>query len=471
MPLCLRAQQDKFIDSLLNNRVILIPTYVQPVESNESMVLRMNFGQADLLDTTGISKLKDAQILSVDLVFSDYPSNQDLKTLNKKRYQNLFAAMPFNITDKTISWQMIRQMDGKDKESSLNLLHGWIINYRPKFTPAETEKEITYLERIIDSLPKPKPVEETKPAGKVRYWDVIYGGNSTAIVRTYLDRPVKTVSANKAQLQTILQKGDTLIGMRTQIARASRLLVLPQERAIKSDSVYVLLTPKPVFEEDKKDETKKEGSVYTGVVVNALSRNKFTNALIIADVTGSVSPYLGQLLTWLSQQETNSVRYLVCFNDGDNKRDDQKILGDAGGVYGEAYTDVSQAALLIERTMRKGNGGDMAENDCEAIIKSLSNYQDAKDVVLVADSWSPVRDIVLAKNIKRPVRVIVCGSQIGVHPDYITIALVTNGSLHFMNEDILDLTPLKEGKEMTIKNKQYKLLDGRVVEAVKLPAK
>jgi hypothetical protein len=57
--------------------------------------------------------------------------------------------------------------------------------------------------------------------------------------------------------------------------------------------------------------------------------------------------------------------------------------------------------------------------------------------------------------------------MIGVNPDCITVALLTGGSLHFLNEDVVDLTLLKEGKQMMIGGKMYRFNGRKVVEVRK----
>ncbi|MBV4360120.1 hypothetical protein [Pinibacter aurantiacus] len=470
LPLLLNAQRSKFIDSLLDNRVILVPKYTQPTESNESLLLKMNFGQPDILDTTGIWKLKGAQILSVDLVFTDYPSSQDLKPLNRKRYNNLLNLIPINIHDNIISWQMIRQLDGKDKESSLGLLHGWVINYRPQYKPEDTETEIAYIDSVVKQLRKPPPIKDSVAPDKIRHWDVIHGKNAN-LYREYAGRPIKILTNDEKLVKKLFwPKKDTLIKISTETARKDGLLVFPQELAIKSDSVFLVLSPMVVIaKDDPLKGPSRERSTINGTIPSVLNRIPVADALVIADVTGSMSRYTAQLISWLAlHNEDSSVKYLVCFNDGGIKADNQKQIGSTGGIYGEEYVNIETAASFIKNSMRKGNGGDEPENDCEAIIKAIEMFPDCNDVVLLADNWAPMRDIVLAKDIHKPVKVVVCGdNMIGVNPDCITVALLTGGSLHFLNEDVVDLTMLKEGKQMMIGGKTYKFNGRKVVEVKK----
>jgi antitoxin component YwqK of YwqJK toxin-antitoxin module len=72
------------------------------------------------------------------------------------------------------------------------------------------------------------------------------------------------------------------------------------------------------------------------VVFNVLRRNpNWQNKLVVADLTGSMYPYAQQISTWLKlyfAKDTVSQNFAF-FNDGDNKRDEEKKIGSAGGVY------------------------------------------------------------------------------------------------------------------------------------------
>jgi len=199
-----------------------------------------------------------------------------------------------------------------------------------------------------------------------------------------------------------------------------------------------------------------------------LLRNKWDKPLVVADVTLSMSPYIVQLLHWLGKPEQkNIIQYFTCFNDGDDIANEKKTAGQTGGIYGSSFTNIKALTQLVASTMEKGSGGDTPENVCEAIIKSLAMHNDCKEVIVMADNWAPVRDIELVKQIHKPVRIIICGGTTGTHVDYITIALQTNGSLHFEDDDILNLQDLKAGKEVLIRGVHYKLNEAGSVIAVR----
>jgi hypothetical protein len=79
--------------------------------------------------------------------------------------------------------------------------------------------------------------------------------------------------------------------------------------------------------------------------------------------------------------------------------------------------------------MRKGLGGEMPENDIEAILKSIEHYPDFGDLVLIADN-SLIRDFDLWDQIKHPVRVILADADWTVNPQYINLAYLSGGSFH-----------------------------------------
>jgi len=473
------AQYNHFADSILSKRIIYIPSYQRSTNGNENLFLKMDFAKPEILDTTGLYQLNGAVLLSIDLVFTDYPTNQTLKPLNKKRIQNLIALLPFVLQQKEIIWQVIRQTDGKDRVSSENLLHGFVINYRAADTKQAALKELNYIKTVLIELPKPKVIEAPKskaaiPKFKVRYWDVIYGNgqaqtNANIIYPRYLyGRAIKQVTDRKPKY---IDAGDSLVAYSAKENIVQRIF-LEEEKAkfLQKDSVYLVLEALPKKESyypnnESRIIGKTKRPLPDSTIIKVLLRNHFKKMLIVEDVTSSMSVYTSQLLHWLALQEQDT-QFISCFNDGDDMPDEKKQLGNTGGIYGEPFVNITQAGNLVETVMQRGSGGDAKENDCEALIKSINMCLDCKDVLLIADNWAPVRDIELVKKINQPVHVIVCGGNIGVHPDYITIANTTNGTLHFVNEDVTDLSLLKQGKEILIRGKYYKLNErGYIIEA------
>src|SRR5690606_25496232 len=94
--------------------------------------------------------------------------------------------------------------------------------------------------------------------------------------------------------------------------------------------------------------TKKEGEIRgkTGVipaprpledstVVNIMNRHpSWKEMMVVTDVTGSMSPYLIQLVLWHNlNRNAHKVKRYVFFNDGDQLPDRKKKVGMTGGIY------------------------------------------------------------------------------------------------------------------------------------------
>lgn len=203
------------------------------------------------------------------------------------------------------------------------------------------------------------------------------------------------------------------------------------------------------------------------VVFNVLNRNKnWKNKLIVADLTGSMYPYAQQISTWLKLhflKDTTS-QHFVFFNDGDNKKDENKKIGATGGIYHCKAKTVEELISTMELTIRKGQGGDAPENPIEAIIYGLNKSGKVEDVILIADNWAKARDIKMLARIKVPVRVVLCGVYEGmeINEDYLNIAYKTKGSVHTIEQDITDLMKQSTGKKFNINGVDYIIKNGSV---------
>jgi hypothetical protein len=456
------GQSTRLLDSVLANNIIRIPAYQLAKVGNETL----NYAASSFIDTTGIYKLVDAQILSVDLLFTDFPANQNLVSLNKKRLQVLANLLPTATQQPNTQWQIIRQLDGKDKASAANMLHGFVINFRSPETLVSKKIEIDLIKSVTPTviiIPAEVPPVEVK----INNWSAVHNGTLNQQRIVIYNRPLRKSGTNKPVLQKIATPKDTIVAFTYKEARNSQIIPDMGPRFLKEkDTLYFLLGPP--LQATLKLAPPALRSLGDSSVLKTLKRNEFKKMLVVADVTSSMSPYVAQVFSWInSEAEKSNVQYVVCFNDGDGKENGYKKIGRTGGIYGEAYTDAVQLSKLIISTMDKCKNNDIEENDCEAIIKGIDLCANCENVVLLADSWAPVRDISLVESIKKPVKVIACGERLGLRPEYIEIALKTNGSLHFMNDDVLDLTPLRKGKQMTINGKVYAFKNGWVHEVLR----
>ena len=205
------------------------------------------------------------------------------------------------------------------------------------------------------------------------------------------------------------------------------------------------------------------GTFKDSVVFKIMERNKkkWKNVLIVSDWTGSIYPYSSQILNWHKlniKNNINPIKHFVFFNDGDGKTDKEKKVGETGGIYFTKTSDLAHVLEVMTLALQNGSGGDVPENDIEAILAGIEKYTDIDEIVLIADNNSPIRDIKLTPKVTKPVRVILCGVENGrVNPQYVNLAKYTKGSLHTIEEDIDNLASMQPNDILKIGSRIFRL--------------
>ncbi len=187
--------------------------------------------------------------------------------------------------------------------------------------------------------------------------------------------------------------------------------------------------------------------------------------LMVVDVTGSMTPYSEQLADWheLNWAKQDQIQY-VFFNDGNNKPDAQKVIGNTGGIFYSKKTDKQTFKQTMTLARENGTGGDQPENDLEAVIAAINNCNNYDEIVLVADNFAKVRDMILLSQINKPVKIILCGAAHNtINTDYLDIALATKGSVHTIEQDINDIASTIEGAKILIGDTYYILTKNKFV--------
>lgn len=199
---------------------------------------------------------------------------------------------------------------------------------------------------------------------------------------------------------------------------------------------------------------------------NVVERNPDMDSLLmVVDLTGSMGPYIAQVLDLMSELVVKNDPCVTCFslfNDGDAKEDHDKKISKTGGIY-ILSDDISLDKLgkLISKAMRRGSGGDSPENNLEAVIEAEKKCQHYKDIVMVADNWATPRDAGLVVKLSRPVHWILCGVDGEINPDYLDLVRENKGVLHTSNSDVVNLHRMKENETISIDGIVYKLVKGR----------
>lgn len=198
---------------------------------------------------------------------------------------------------------------------------------------------------------------------------------------------------------------------------------------------------------------------YDRTVENVLNRNNWTNIVAVIDVTGSMYPCAAAVYKWvlLSSQRTDTIKYYVFFNDGDNKPQANKTIGSTGGIYGIGSSNLNLVLNTMKTAMNNGNGGDIPENDLEAILFAIQQCPTCSNIIHIADNQATPRDMILLKNVTRPVKVLVCQlNSAALNTNLMNIALSTKGSIHTIQQDIMNLADVPVSGTIVIGTRTYR---------------
>jgi hypothetical protein len=401
------------------------PVYkIAPALTEQYITIPCEFGKAALAIPGNMIDLTTVQVTAVDLVFTDFPSANSLRKLTLTRLQNLWAAFPFLIS---IPGNMIRQTGGAERNAAMKMFHGFVIYYKPLQSKATITTDLIKLKELL------------KPEGTAVKRNGFVTGDTTELRKKYEIEEYTTV-------------------LKLPVAEALHLLDIEKERSFYKDydSLFIYLKPRA----DTAAATTMKPPV-DSTVLKVFNRMHWNNMLVVADVTASMYPYTGQLLYWLKQHEDERrIKRFVFFNDGDDKDDVQKIIGNTGGVYNTSSSVYEVVEQLVFKAMSNGNGGNIPENNIEALLKGSAFCPECSETVMIADNSSPVSDMSLLLQLRHPVHIILCGVHELINTDYLDIAKSTGGSVHIADEDV-QLSNVKDGEELIIKGKKYKLSNGR----------
>ena len=466
---------------------IRINRYNVPKDNDveKSLVLKMPFGKYSIDHIIGdTAAFRKAGEVTVDIICTDYPPEQSLVKLNANRLKAFYNAFPFILDDHVGRVHYYRQTGGAERDKAQPMFHGVVVRWRIAQNADAAKDDWKKLEGIVALTPKIfkaslregyapvtiyKKVEKKATAdssGRVPYYDgsmsftgkritYIIGDTSYLFKRFNMPDSVPVFDFKNAYKKKLITKR---VYQQFKDRRSSYLTLyepLPEE--IPVDNSYAT--------KDTSDETKNK--LPDSTVMEVLKRNVWKNTVVVGDVTGSMYPYTAQLLVWLQLYSLNSLGYqYVFFNDGNDKADEKKRIGKTGGVYFQQCVHYDQVRELVRLAMEKGTGGDFPENVAEALLVAEKQFPKAEGNMLIADNWAAIRDKELISQLKKPVMVILCGVRNNdINLDYLNLALKTKGSLHTMEDDLKDLSKMKEGETLTIGKKNFKLKNGELTDS------
>lgn len=207
-----------------------------------------------------------------------------------------------------------------------------------------------------------------------------------------------------------------------------------------------------------------EETFYDSTCQEIFKRNpQWGSKVLIIDWTASMYRHGAQVMHWIEKVgKEEEVLGIVFFNDGDNKWDNEKVVGETGGIYTVDGFDHDSIMSAMERVSFGGSGGDHRENDLEAVREAMDLYPEADEFILIADNSGPVRDMGLLPEIERPLRIILCGVYHDRYEaDYLSIAYQTKSSIHTSDIDMVDLSKLGNFQVLEFAETSYILHQGK----------
>lgn len=410
------------------------PEIVQSIKVDEVETYEVDTGLGRIFIANGLNSssypdpsswlsVKDSLIpKQVDVVFSKFPildGSYNMKyPLLCNRLKRLFD-IDSSLNSNHLQWRIVLQTNCPSEERVRELFHGIVIHYEvpTHFSEIATEEE------------QQNKSDTSSPFAKM---------SVTTSLATFSELPPEV----KKELNG-----------KTEVERREVLLDYYQSKIQESvDEVDTANLDTYLLESKTHIETFIKYNSFgrsDNTVLEVLNRNEWENALIVADWTGSMYRYGAHVLLWHSlHYKKSNIAYITLFNDGDHKLNYDKVVGSTGGIYHSQASKLKGTLDLYRYVMLQGGGGDIQENDLEAVIAGIKQFPDHGDVVLIADNGACVRDINLLDSIDVPIHIVLCGlgRRKQINPQYLHIAAATGGSIHTISSDIKNLTLGRNGK-------------------------
>jgi hypothetical protein len=179
--LCLNANaQSRSAEEISNQPIQNVEQYSPSKKTSKSFVVKMGFGNADILEQLEDFQVIGATIDHIDLVYTDYPKGANLKKLNFNRIKEMEKFHPVLVSNPLIKWNIIRQIGCRTEIEARSYFHGIIVYYEmysdvdyvekvntklEKYLPNNLNKELA--QRILDTIKKPTVNEVFK---RHKYW-------------------------------------------------------------------------------------------------------------------------------------------------------------------------------------------------------------------------------------------------------------------------------------------------------------
>jgi hypothetical protein len=469
------------------------------------------------IDTTGLSLwLNNYNTVQISLYYTSYKLSPhfDQKYLNRQRILKLFLYIPSLNGNFGMLWKLKEQTDCKNPEEGKNFFHGFVLKGIARPTEASRKKEIETLNSFSAWLSNPNathadhPILSTASSGNTsetvtpnaakRFRCADYKGGFNRM-RAYVENnQLKPNIMNEylyqgyIKVQAEVDESGVLIN--PQVIAADKQWDWSEQEALRlvkgmpafepaaldgqptnsvvTISLYIGKERKPPLLDcivpENVEEEFASSKLFSpdSLVMNVLEKHQeWKDILIVSDFTGSMIKHNLVVMAWIKKMYANNperITGMVIFNDGDNKSDKRKRIGETGGIYHTASKNMADILELSRKCMENGSGGDLQENNIEAILFGIQTYPQSKEIVLIADNPATPRDLSLWSKINKPVHVILCETNYLINCDYLNLARNTKGSVHLDGGEYNNLHQLNEGESFEIGNSVFVIKGGKI---------
>lgn len=407
--------------------------------------IRSKFGHGRISSVPAPEDFLEGEIIAIDYYYTKFKTDTNFSqvSLDSARFANLEMMYPsvFAMLDK-VPVRFLEQTQAQNKKTALFYYHGFVVHYRtPYISKEERLQEIVDMEKMFkrgfqnDFAPQfgeTRVISGTRPGDILSVWGYNLSlGTPDTIIRSHAKFVKQTVAINsRDEFVTCYQEGHQV---------ASDTILVKMYRVPKK--YYPGSTPPPFtngmyglvdvdYEGSKLDamafRRPRFYNEVTSDLYSTLSEFKSDSIVLVIDVTGSMTKSIAQVLRWATQENMKSkIKGVVFFNDGDQKSSSSKEIGATGGIYSIKKLKGLQKTLI--EAMRNGNGGDVPENDLEAILHARGLFGTA-NYILVADNLSIPRDFGLINKVKFPVNILICNGVEAIE-EYVDLAEGTRGRI------------------------------------------
>lgn len=458
------------------------------------------FAEPQIQDSLILKEIRKGRIIRVELYYTQFRRSEqfDQIGLNAERYRRLNQLLPGLLKDDLILFRNYEQSEAVDLENARRFYHGFVLTYLPESSEETHREEILALRRYLGKEgDKKKNLTQYDKSGLSFYDKGPRFSTEACALESYLNANIsysaeaihKNIRGLSKVSFVVNRKGEIqdfkvlkALGSGLEDAIKNALEYMPRWEAASNKgvavnalvdlSVYFGIKAHavpdgacPPIEIHHKELLKNEWRIHPQqrIISQTLTRqNALQNSVLVMDVTGSMGPYIADLSDYLKQNKSKFLRYYF-FNDGNNMPDYAKKQGQTGGIYSSSNKDFDALTDTILEAMLKGNGGDIPENDFEAILYAQKENEKANKIVWIADNFAFPRDTGLWSKVKIPMLIILCGSEHKINPKWLSLAKKTGAQISLSGAFIPRFPAINEGDIFRVRGEVFVWRKGEFV--------